>query len=528
MAFSFTFSNVEIPMSKAHLFKNLAKKEQREDKEAEVSYVRAEKAADEAIARKLQEAYGGNSLVREDGSRRHAWRCRECGFANFESRIACANCLAVSPRVGKDGQSIAEAKSIAGKPSTREAGLTLQTVGSRVYRTYSAPAVAMRRAIDGPSKASSSQQQLPSASQRAANNDDAGDDGEEDNAQHGSSGLGIDEDGSARVGFDEERKLFVLRMDCPRRYHRFVVGSQAKTLKDIERTCQVKLIVPRSSNDAADQGRGTTSSSMANDDPNADLTAGNDDGQPDPDKDFVLFEASSLAAVRTAQSRVETIIEEAKGKVEYTHFLSIPLGPIPSAKAIFTHLVDDMKQALVSEAANIDASVFQRPVRVHVTLLMLRLYSREEIDLAKLVLESLEPELQHIFGPNDRIALRGLATMTADVKAAHVVYMDVQRDDIYKRLLALVNRINNAFIDAGIAKPADVQNNGRLHATIMNSKWRRHQQQAHQPFNATDALRIFGDRSFGSHQLRSIEINVLGGGAAPDGYFSSIASIGFP
>ena len=473
-------------MSKATIFKNLAKKEQQDDKKAEVGYVRAEKAADAAITKRLEEAYGVGP-ARDDGARRRAWRCLECHFQNFESRISCANCLAVSER--KDAP--ARPENIAVQPTARDSSdptVQLTRVGSRCYRSYSGggymTAPATRRV-----------QELA-----VIEDDDVNDDGEE--------GVVCSAAGGARMGYDCERKMFVLRMPCAARYHRFVVGQQAKTLKDIERTANVKLTVPKSSKGAHD---------------------GDDDDEssaPNPDDDFVLIEGSSSRDVKTAQLRIDAIMTEAKDKVEYTHFLSIPLGPIPSARAAFASLIDDMKQALVSESSAVEADIFQRPSRVHITLLMLRLHTRSEVETAKLLLESLEPELQHIFGPNDCVTLRGLNVMTGDAKSAHVLYMDVSRDDVQRRLQSLVSRLNNAFIDAGLAKVADVQGNGKLHATLMNSKWRKGR--AHVPFNATDALRVFGDRAFGMHKLRSIEVNVLGGAAADDGYFGSISSIRFP
>jgi 2'-5' RNA ligase len=510
-------------MSKAHILKNLAKKEEQQDKKTEVAYVRAEKAADEVMSQKLVAAYGPAAARRDDGTRRYAWKCGECHFANYESRLACANCLAVPPRKDKDGKVITEKErvNIVKAPTNTDRTVHLMPVGQRFYRSHCDHRAAVARAATGGRRSGSTSPQ-PQQTTRPRSNEEDDDDGPSCGANVVGGGCvpadgdddGLQTSSDARLGYDEDRRLFVMRLACPRRYHRFIIGKQAKTLKDIERSAKVKIIIP--------QSRRQQNSSGAEEYETLDE---NDEGSGE--FDFVLVEGDTADAVRMAQLRIDTIMTEMKDKVDYTHFVSIPLGPIPSAKAAFNSAIEDMKHALINDDTNVDESIFQTPAKMHITLLMLRLYSKADIDRAKFILESIEMDLHNIFGPNDAVSLQGVRAMNPDPRNAHVVYVDVVKDDVHRRLQNLVNGVNRSFIDGGLATDKDVEDNGKLHVTVMNSKWRRGKP-GHTAFNASEALRIFGGKDFGSHRLRSIEINTLGGGLAPDGYFSSVMSVRFP
>lgn len=492
-------------MSKAHAVRTMLKDEAKRDKTEEVAYVRKEKAAEEAMMRRLAEVYGDGSNRRDDGRRRHAWRCQECKFANYESRIACASCLAVP-----DTWQGTKLPNVARPAVNTDATATITRVAGRCYRSYAAAGVPTARPCHA-ARGGGEYDDEPGCPAPAA----VGTAWDEDADDYADCDDDAADDDGPRVARDAQRGDYFMRMPCPARYHGFIIGQKGRALAETQRLTGATIIIPKKA-DSAEAG-GAAASEL--------------------DGDTVEIRGETINAVRAAQIRIEGAMYQNKDRVEYTHFVSIPLAIATSARAAFASAIDDMLHACVSDDACIDATLFQKPSKVHLTLLMLRLHSEEQLATAKMLLKSLELEVQHIFAPTDRVTVKGLNYMNDDPSEVHVVYAEIERDPVFHKLQGLITRINRAFIDAGLAQEKDVAHNDKLHATLINSKWRgsgdagsslvpsSHDRLA---FDATHVLRLFGKHHFGCHALTRIDLSRLGGGTGPDGYFSWDAFIEFP
>ena len=308
-------------------------------------------------------------------------------------------------------------------------------------------------------------------------------------------------------------------MKCASRFWKFIIGSKGKTLQDIQRITGATVVIPKTENEETIEIFGVNKSSVV-----------------------------------AARLKVEAIILDNQDRVEYTHFLSIPLSINPQSKASFASYLQDMTRTCVDEEKRIDPFMFQTPSKIHLTLLMLRLHNEEEMSKAKSLLVVVQEMLREMFystatnSSTAKVSFKGVNYMNDDPSDVHVLYLDLVKDETYKKLVELIQNINSLFIDSGLALPKDVSHNEKLHATIINSKWRngdvvdgtldhfdshsasKKSSGPRVSFDATEVLRLFGvnGSSLGSVKLERVDLSILGSGVSADGYYQSVHSAFFP
>lgn len=442
----------------------------------EAKFSRKEKQEDDALTKKLVEVYGPAPKRAGGGARRtKSWRCAECNYDNFESRMACGQCLAKNPLVVREDPDMKQAG------HSNDPNIAILHVQDRCYRCYNgvSPQQHKRR----PVAATAAPVQTYSYTDEKSFQEEDEDDDEE-----------------AKIQYDPATKQYTLSLDVHPRFYKFLIGIKGQTLLETQRLTETSISIPRSK-----QGEG------------------------EPDSHIITVRGPTANNVRAAHVRIFAIMMEAKDKVEYTHFISIPLGPIPSVNASVRSFLSDVMSACCSEESRVEPSLFQNPDKLHLTLLMLRLFTQEEINLAQNLLVSLQPEIAKIFEGDDFVTLKGLNYMNDDPKEVHVLYLEIEKDECFRKLAEAISLINETFISAGIAQEKDVAHNEKLHATIVNSKWRESKQQGggpRVPFDATSILNCFGKACIGSHRLARIDLSILGSNhQADDGYYCSECQI---
>eukprot|EP00756_Hemistasia_phaeocysticola_P054613 Hpha_TRINITY_DN30527_c0_g1::TRINITY_DN30527_c0_g1_i1::g.193724::m.193724/K18666/ASCC1; activating signal cointegrator complex subunit 1 len=251
-------------------------------------------------------------------------------------------------------------------------------------------------------------------------------------------GFDVDAAGDVDIKFEQDTGHYVLELGkeavLPECY-KFVIGSKGATLQQLEQDTGCSIRVPK-------EGEG----------------AG------------ILLRALNETAVLDAKTRIEYLVERSREKLGYTHFLSIPLvdSVVPRCEELVSGLA-----SLSSAESRVDPSLFQNPRKLHLTTLLLRLYSPEAVRRAVECLRKCEPILRRLFNSGDAVHLRGLNYMNDDPQNVDVLYVDVAANETRDKILQLVEEVAEVFIMADLASSREVEHTEKLHATIMNSKWRR-------------------------------------------------------
>ena len=107
------------------------------------------------------------------------------------------------------------------------------------------------------------------------------------------------------------KREYSLRLPIPAVFHRFIVGKRGETIKRLMAETGAKINVPRPPRDSHGAKSGAAATAAAN---------------PPP----VVITAASASAVRSAHTRLELVMSGARDKLDYTHFISVPLALDPS------------------------------------------------------------------------------------------------------------------------------------------------------------------------------------------------------
>eukprot|EP01065_Artemidia_motanka_P005572 TRINITY_DN12698_c1_g2_i1.p1 TRINITY_DN12698_c1_g2~~TRINITY_DN12698_c1_g2_i1.p1 ORF type:complete len:479 (+),score=100.88 TRINITY_DN12698_c1_g2_i1:346-1782(+) len=375
-------------------------------------------------------------------------------------------------------------------------------------------------------------------------------------------GRGGQEDGMmhdgeiADVRFNPDTGHYELYLgdEVPPEYYKFIIGSKGTTLQQLEHDTGASIRVPKS----------------------------------DRDTDGIVLRGLNEAAVVDAKTRIEFLVERSRSKLGYTHFISLPL--VDSIVEPCESLCERMKR-MCSAQNRVEPSVFQNPRKLHLTLLMLKLYTAEALDKAVQCMRKCEPILRKLFSRADRIHLSGLNYMNDDPSAVDVLYISVAENETRDKILGLVEQVADVFIMAGLATSREVEHTEKLHATLLNSKWRKGTEEEQDdiempaprgapsekgpesregdwtcpnincgasnfasrskchkcgarrgdeakakpqrrgqrvPFDITDLMQVHGDADLGHHNLRRLELSVLGPEVQENGYYKAVTSVHFP
>ncbi|XP_061980863.1 uncharacterized protein LOC133701088 isoform X2 [Populus nigra] len=318
---------------------------------------------------------------------------------------------------------------------------------------------------------------------------------------------------------------------------RFIIGKVGSAQKRIEEEMAVKIVFPSSKNEES-----------------------------------IVIEGISTDCVTRASEKIQAIIDEAiKTNLDYSHFVSLPLGIYPE---LVDKLVDFQNSILginyVSVDANvesdynedtsdiknkgqeliegddeavelkaeddthvkvdltsissvsyppkprrlpnasdfgIDKTIFIKPTTFHLTVLMLKLWNKERVNAASDVLKD---------------------TMRGSLSRARVLYAPVEEIGSEDRLLRACQVIIDAFVEAGLVLEKDAKHKLKLHATVMNARNRKGKRQSkNDSFDARGILKQFRSEDWGEYVIPEAHLSqrfVYD----DNGYYHCCASIPFP
>ncbi|WOG89318.1 hypothetical protein DCAR_0208556 [Daucus carota subsp. sativus] len=187
--------------------------------------------------------------------------------------------------------------------------------------------------------------------------------------------------------------------------------------------------------------------------------------------------------------------------------------------------LDEKTTAL--SALGIDKSIFIKPKTFHLTVLMLKLYNKDLVDVAA---NSLSSKIMHALdGQPVAVRLKGLDCMRGSFAKARVLYAPVEVIGGEDRLLRACQVIIDAFTEAGLVLEKDARQKLKLHATVMNASHRKRNKYSRRAdtFDARGIVEQFGSEEWGEYLIREAHLSrrfVYD----ENGYYQCRVSIPFP
>ena len=304
--------------------------------------------------------------------------------------------------------------------------------------------------------------------------------------------------------FDEVQELangdFETTMSLPSVFFKYIIGKEGKTRMTIEKDTGCKLRIPHH-------------------------------GQDGP----VVIRGPNRRPLLAARKRIDVIVWSNRMKEAATHFICIPLN----ASQFVAGLEDFHSQVwrVCSHCEGMDEVLFQIPAKTHLTLVMLRLFSKEEEERAVYEIRESLRTLQDKFGSLQfSVKLAGIESMNDDPSAVDVLYAKVfdSSGKVQQFVDALASDLPLRAPDLFEARRG--RQEIKLHATVMNSKYRerlheevgreqsaeRRRWRKRESFDARKIFSHFKKFEFGEHTISELHLSKRGEYGV-DGFYKCVA-----
>ncbi|EOY26859.1 Eukaryotic LigT isoform 3 [Theobroma cacao] len=312
---------------------------------------------------------------------------------------------------------------------------------------------------------------------------------------------------------------------------RFVRGKEGSTKEKIEKEMGVQIILPSSKQEDSIMIEGTSADSVTKAskeiqhiiDENSILGISDacvDDNQEDnSDGDTSEDEAQEQQSGKGPAMAVEVKVSDDKKSVK------VDVSSIP----FVSYVPKESKSSNLSDLG-IEKSIFIKPKTFHLTVLMLKLWNKERVNLAAEVLKSISSKVMDALDNRPIfVRLKGLNCMRGSLARARVVYAPVEEIGSENRLLCACEVIINAFVEAGLVLEKDARHELKLHATVMNARHRKRKGKRGKfdSFDARGIFKQFGSEEWGEYLIREAHLSQRFK-FDEYGYYHCCASIPFP
>lgn len=140
----------------------------------------------------------------------------------------------------------------------------------------------------------------------------------------------------------------------------------------------------------------------------------------------VVVRGATGSAVRRAKTMLEVIAADTARRLDYTHFLCIPLrDAAPSVAKFQADVLSRFGPGSSTPAQGLEESVLVSPRQLHMTLLMLRIYTPEALRAAIGAIRSVAERVRHLLR-SQRVSLQGIEHMNDDASETHVLYLQAR------------------------------------------------------------------------------------------------------
>ena len=257
-------------------------------------------------------------------------------------------------------------------------------------------------------------------------------------------------------------------LSTPSYFHKFIVGKSGTVKKRLENETGTEMLVPR----------------------------------PRENKDFITVRHRNESSLSSLEVRVESIVSSARKRERPTHFISIPVASdeITASLHKFQDLCGDI----------IHPHKVQFPSKLHLTVGVLKLFSKSEVDQASDVLKEFTPRIPYILcGKPLRGALKNLEIMNDEPQSVNVLYGEILLLDESERLQNLADQCLEFLVEKGLMDYEQNRNSKsvKLHCTLINTRWNSN---GPKTIDATPLLSDnFELKNFGNCVLDRLDLNEM-------------------
>ncbi|XP_058477106.1 activating signal cointegrator 1 complex subunit 1 [Solea solea] len=298
----------------------------------------------------------------------------------------------------------------------------------------------------------------------------------------------------------ETDKGYRCAIDVPSVLYKYIIGKKGETRRRLEMDTKTSINIPK-------QGV---------------------EGQ-------IVITGSHKAAVSSALTRVEVLVDSFRRKQPFTHFLSFPLND-PKIQEGFLKFKDQVLQQC-SQDHGVEGSIFQNPAKLHLTIGTLSLLNEMEVRKACEQLQECQTFIRDIAGGKPLpLEVMGIEYMNDDPAMVDVLYAKVNVKDRSDKLQVIADQLVEHFVSVGLM--VREWDRVKLHGTVMNTLFRkdstvedtggagRHTVSDREAFDARNILKKFGAYGFGEFELKNV---LLSQRYSTDctGYYSSAGSVSF-
>lgn len=219
----------------------------------------------------------------------------------------------------------------------------------------------------------------------------------------------------------------------------------------------------------------------------------------------IKITSNNPKSVSTARRRIEDIVIGARAKLNFTHFLSVPMVDTAIQRSF-----QDFKEKVLSDPQifGITEELFQNPSKLHLTLVSMTLLDNtDRAQAAKCLQECQETivnkTLQEL-GPLE-VEMRGIEIMNDDPSVVNVLFGSVE----CAGLQVLSNKVYEYFVNKGMTQKKF--DHVKLHVTLMNTRFLKERAEpwdsSSKSFNATKILEKYGNFNFGRVKVKEIHLS---------------------
>lgn len=224
------------------------------------------------------------------------------------------------------------------------------------------------------------------------------------------------------------------------------------------------------------------------------------------DGDLVIIGVDRKGIIK-ARHRINLLMEATRKKLDFTHFLSIPLNK-PEIMKEFNLFMKTVLNNSEKTSRGVDETIFQTPSKLHLTIAMLTLLDDTERNQA---IEALNYCQEYIIKPIVQkyeiipIQLQGIDIMNDDPTETRVLYAKII--DKSGALQKLGDEISNYYASIGLLyKKTDKV---KLHVTLMNTRFKLRDEIKYnkETFDASEIIKAYENRGFGETVLTDIHLS---------------------
>uniref|UniRef100_A0A915Q1S5 K Homology domain-containing protein n=1 Tax=Setaria digitata TaxID=48799 RepID=A0A915Q1S5_9BILA len=237
------------------------------------------------------------------------------------------------------------------------------------------------------------------------------------------------------VNYNKKTKKWTAKIEIPVPLRRFVIGPKGLVKRKIEEETNCRLLFPV---------------------------------KKKKKRPVEIVSITSEESVMRCRDRIHLLIDGARGRASYTHFVSIPMTH-EIIKENFIKFVNTIKNDEELPDSCREEAVFQEPRKLHLTITMLSLFdSDEEKSVSNSLQAVINTDISKILdGKPLEVEMKGLEIMNDDPTRVHVLYALASSD----KLSDIANVIAKAMSDTGFSPQQD---SVKIHLTLMNTRYMVH------------------------------------------------------